>query len=63
MGVWSNFIHSKGILPTGSQSHFYLEDIPLTALLLASQVFPNGRGKRQKDLLELVKSQLIPSPN
>lgn len=63
MGVWSNFIHSNGILPTGSQFYFYLEEIPLTALLLGSQVFPHGRGKGQRDLLELVKSHLIPRPN
>lgn len=63
MSVWSRFVHSKGILPTGSQFYFHLENIPLIALLLASQVFPNERGKRQRDLLELVKSQLIPIPN
>lgn len=55
MAILSNFVYNKGSFPTQSQLHFYLEDIPLTALLLVSNVFPNKRGKGQRDLLELVK--------
>lgn len=62
MAIWSNFVHNKGILPTQSQFHFYLEDIPLPALLLVSHVFPNKRGKGQRDLLELVKIPINPQP-
>lgn len=62
MAIWSNFVHSKGILPTQSQFHFYLEDIPLVTLLPVSQVFPNLRGKGQKNVLELVKIPINPQP-
>lgn len=62
MAIWSNFVHNKGILPTQSPFHFYLEDTPLITLLPVSQVFPKRRGKGQRDLLELVKIPINPQP-